>query len=1615
VAVVFADVIGFTALSETHGPEEAYLVVTACLKLLDGIARQHGGAVDRYLGDRLMAVFGHPLPLRDVSAAAVEAALEMRERVADYNRELRLDPPLQLHIGVNTGPAVAGDIRGAAIREFHVLGDAVNVAARLKARSPLGEVYVGPETHADTHDGFDYRPLEPMQLKGKSTTVAIFALLGPKHARPSLIGSDQIRFSALVGREHELARLHERVERLAVRREGAIVILSGEEGTGKSRLLAELARAKEVHEVALLEARSPPAGREIPFQTFAYLVRQIANLGGTEDGAATRAALETALAERHAGVAPEVLDTLVGVLGASPRDPTQRLSSRAVTPALETVAACTARMLEALAQGRPLALVFDDLHRADAASLDALQALLPLAARLPILFLLVARPGAGELADRLLARARAEHAEWLEEVRLGPLDAAAANALIEALAGETDVSEEVRGLIAQRAAGNPGRIVLGVFMAPALRSESERTREGHERTSETERRRTTVVFADITGFTTLTERLGDEEAYSHVAAALAILDDVARKHGGTVDKYLGDCVLALFGVPVAIEDAPRAAVNAAIEMRDRIRQFSRERGLVLPLDVHSGINTGLGIAGDVGGVVLREFAVMGDSVEIADRLKDIAPAGEIQVGLETYRLTAHDFEYRVVEPIRLEGRSASVPTYELRSQRVRLHRRRLGMDREISSELIGRDAELNGLRDLVSRVARGMGGVAGLVGEAGLGKSRLIAELRPAAAEARIRWLEGRSLSIGQQLSYHPFADLFRVWAHVSDADAEEAIPAKVEAAVARLLPEERDEIFPFLGAVMGLRLPAPHAARLEGAPGEVLEKLIRRSVTSLVRRASEEQPLVLVFDDLHWADQSSIELLESLLRLAATHPILFVAVCRPGFAATSDRILAFARAHHRERMDEIHLEPLGHDASRLLIHNLFRQADIPHRVRTLIAEKAGGNPFYVEEVVRSLIDQGAVEAVADGFRATEKIHSAVIPDTVNEVIMARIDRLELRRRQLLQVASVIGRSFHQDVLLAIFPGKDELQADLEALCDAQFLVPWDRLQGIEYAFKHPLFQEVTYDSLVQLRREELHLRVGHAIEGVLTEKIPGYHAMLAYHFSLGRDLERSEEFLFRAGDEAARSAASNEALQFFQQASKLYLQLHGEGGDPTKRARLEKSLALALYRRGRLIESVEHFDVALRLLHEWVPQNTVARYGRFAANMLSLLAHVYLWGRTRERRPATDLQREIIDVMFRRGVAQTTSDSTRMVFDVMAALRKVVRLDPRTVPESGGRYAGAVAIFSYGGLSFALGSRFLEMAKNLVGEQDDLYLYYRVVNFVHHFLAGDWSSGHEIDDHLIERNLREGRLWEVTTYLGLRSEQLLRRGEFAEARERMARISEIWEGYEYDLAKTNHYWLPTCLLLEQRRLPEATDAAETYYQEIPEDLLHVLALGSKGRAQCLAGDLAGAENSLTKGARMVADAGQVPPFHLSCFRGARLALDLVLLEEALTSGDRAKRREARRRAARSQRGALRIAAKVAYRQPEIFRLAGRRAWLNGKADEAVRWWQRSLEIADRLGTRPERARTQQEIGLNLSTGPNSAGEIAGRSASEHLREAERSFRALGLEWDLARLEPSHP
>jgi class 3 adenylate cyclase/tetratricopeptide (TPR) repeat protein len=1130
-----------------------------------------------------------------------------------------------------------------------------------------------------------------------------------------------------------------------------------------------------------------------------------------------------------------------------------------------------------------------------------------------------------------------------------------------------------------------------------------------ERSREVERRRATILFTDLTGYTSRTGRADPEETSSVVWPCIAFLDEIARKHGGAVERYEGDAILATFGVPFAVEDAARAAINAAIEMHNRLPEFCRERRVEPPLQIHTGISSGLVVSRDVSTLPVRvEFSVVGDAVNVAARLKDLAPPGRIWVGPETHRHARDVFRFQALEPLRLKGKPEPMPVYEVVSRQTALHRPGAAGRAGLFSRLVGRSSEVAALEARVAELASGSGGVVRIVGPAGIGKSRLVAEVASFGVAVDSLWLHARSIAIGANLSFHPFADLLRAWAGTGDEKPEPEAFARFEARVRELCGEEAPQVVPFLAPLAGLPLPLEERRALEGIEGEALEKLRLGAMGRWLRRLAARQALVAVFEDVHWADASSLELLDPLLRLAGEHRILFLLVQRPDAPAKLEELIAAAAGRLADRYLEIPLAPLDRGSAEALLDDLFRGGDLPHATRSLIEERAGGNPFFLEEIVRALLDDGAIELRDGALFATEKLAGSVIPGTVQEVVLSRLDRLPRARRQLLQLAAVVGRACYERVL-AHLSGTPTLAEELAPLVEAELLVRRERMGEVLYEFKHPLLQEVTYEAIGLERRRELHARVARGIEQELPESLPGRSGMLAYHFGKGREPERAEHYLMQAGEEASRASASSEALHFLQEASRLYREIHGEGGDPLRKAAVERQIALAFFNRGRMPEGDEHFDRALALMGERVPGVRWRRGLRYGSTLARVLLDLYLSKDPTRRRPPTEQDREILEMMFLRAQAQVTADPQRFFFDSMENLRRLNQVDPRTVENAGGMYASSVGYFSYAGLSLGLEQRLLRLAASLVNADDPREQFlYRLMSFIFHLFTGDWDERHSVEASLVEENLRLGQLWYVINYLPLEAKRRTRQGRFPAAAELIEQIAKIRDLYAYDLAASNQAAGTMYLHLERRRLPEALKAATEYYGSFREDLLNLLALGTRARIERLLGRRGDAEESFTRADAIVKRLRFLPPFHLSEYLLAGLQLELDRLETAMAEGDRRAARRAGRRVRRRARRTLARATKVAWQRPESFCLAGTGEWLCRRKGAALRLWERSLACAESVGMRPEAGRTWLEVGRRLAGG--SGETFRGVSGSACFDRAEAIFGDLGLDWDLERL-----
>jgi class 3 adenylate cyclase/tetratricopeptide (TPR) repeat protein len=1134
---------------------------------------------------------------------------------------------------------------------------------------------------------------------------------------------------------------------------------------------------------------------------------------------------------------------------------------------------------------------------------------------------------------------------------------------------------------------------------------------------ETERRQATVLCGEIFGYNEMLEKLGVEEAASIMNNCFEMVGTIVEKYGGTIDKIMGSNLTAFFGLPTAIENAARKAVNTALEIRTQLYQLNQEKNLPIPLDIHVGIDTGMVIAGEIGTGTeeKRDYAVMGDTVILASQLKELSEKGQIYIGPLTYRYTKHEFDYKELKPITLEGKTKPVTVFELLSTKEKMYRPELGLDRMIDSEMVGREKELDKLKLHVLKVINGEGSIVSVIGEAGIGKSRLIDELKKIEDIKKVTLLEGRGLSIGKNLGYHPIIDMLKGWAKIKEEDSESESLSNLETAIANIYPDHEGaaEVFPFVATLMGMKLTGKYAERVKGIEGEALERLILKNMKDLMIKLAEHRPTVCILHDIHWADISSIELFESLFRLAENHGILFINALRPDYQETGERVLETIRERYVTVHTEIYLEPLDDKQCEILIQNLVKVSGLPTEIMDAISKRAEGNPFFIEEVVRSFIDEGVVELRDGKFNVTEKVDSVVIPETIQDVLMARIDRLDEATRTLLKEASVIGRYFFYKILVEVAKSIEDIDERLEYLKGIQLIQERVRLEEIEYLFKHTMAQEVTYESILQKERKELHLDVAAAIESVFFVKLHEFYGMLALHYSRGENLEKAEEYLIKAGEEALKAAASSEALNYYQEAMIFYLKKSGDAADPEKIAMLEKNIALALFNKGHYVEAVKHIDNVLKCWKERRPGSKYLEMLILIGNLLYILKHLYFPSKKAKKTPK-ERDNEIINLNEKRAIPLAHMDTKRFFMESIRILKRLFKLDITKVENGASIFTEGSIIFSFTGISFKISKKILDHAKNFINKNDlKSLLCFKYTEIMHNYLSGNWRNQPEYDEHVVDRKLSVGDVFHTGGYTFFSGFLKIEQGNFNDAHVLADKLYEIGELYDNDQARGRKYLLNTRLLIRSRKLPDALKEVNTEIslQNIVGINFALCLSGMRPYIQILMKDIHGAEMSLLQLKELISHEEQIVPFYICSFLMGQFLFDLYMLEDAIHSNEKSKISHCRKKAYHSGKAAVKNSMKYAADKTEAFKLMGVYDWLIGRQRKALSWWDKSIKIGEYLGAWPELARTYMEVGKRLMEKKSKFQQLNDIKAEEYLKKARVLFKEMELDWDLEQLD----
>jgi tetratricopeptide (TPR) repeat protein len=675
----------------------------------------------------------------------------------------------------------------------------------------------------------------------------------------------------------------------------------------------------------------------------------------------------------------------------------------------------------------------------------------------------------------------------------------------------------------------------------------------------------------------------------------------------------------------------------------------------------------------------------------------------------------------------------------------------------------------------------------------------------------------------------------------------------------------------------------------------------------------------------------------------------------------------------------------------------------LPYGLTGEIIRLAGGNPFFIEEVVKSLFDQGVIVRRERGLKVTEKASTITIPATITDVLTARIDRLEEPTKQLVKVSSVIGRSFSARILSDVASEVEDIPGRLSFLTQTEILQPQEQMGEVNYTFSHALAQEAAYESILPSRRRELHLKVALSIEKIFSSRLPEYYGMLAYHYGRAEDLEKTEEYLIKAGEEALRSAASDEALHYYEDALQLYLKKSGPDANPEKVAMLEKNIALALYNRGQHQEAIQHFDKALH--HYWgkLPKGPVFVAAKLFSALVHLLMALYL-PFLKFRKMPTERDIEIVDLFFKKVNSLSLTNAKRFFIEYFYLFRFISSFDLRKFKEGYGIFVMASALFAYSGISFALSRKALEAVKNSVSDNDVInYTAYEICETVHDFLGGNWKALKDYDDDFVEKNCRIGEIYEASQYLYWQALGNICQGSFDKAGSIVSRLNDLFEVYGNDLSKTFKYEVNTWLLIESGRLDEAMIESEKgldFEDKVHSGWwdLHIC----QASIHIMLGAIQKAQECLERADRIRLQT-ETAPFQLSTLFKTRLELDLYRLKEATRSGDRSQTSELQTKGFKSMRSLEKVARRVAYHRTDTYRLAGGYYWAINKHEKALRRWHRAVQEGDRMGAKPQLARLYFDVGRCLLEDKGKTVRLDGLDGEACLGKARALFVGMNV------------
>ena len=642
---------------------------------------------------------------------------------------------------------------------------------------------------------------------------------------------------------------------------------------------------------------------------------------------------------------------------------------------------------------------------------------------------------------------------------------------------------------------------------------------------DSERRCVTVMFSDLTGYTEMSERLDPEEVKEITSTIFSKLTQIIEKYDGFIEKYIGDAILAVFGAKEAFEDSALRAIKAAREIHTYVATIGPKYNNIIgrELSMHTGINTGLVVTGEIN-YQKGTHGLVGDTINTAARLMSASQAGEIITDRDTFIQTKGYFEFDHLEPVTVKGKVEPIQLYrvggalQVPQKLHRLHGRR--------ADLIGRSIEMQVLEDAAENLDQGQGAVVAVCGTAGTGKSRLVHEFKKNIDLEQIQWFDANAYPYTQNTPYYPLVDLLTKAFGIEEADTADTIKLRVESGLKGFLGKE-SKLIPFIGGLFSIEYPETS----EVSP-EYWKNQLFTAVRDVLMALTSSKPTIICLEDLHWADPSFLEMIRYLIT-ETTGSVLFICIYRPIislFTGLETQSLEFG-------FKDLRLRELSPSETQVMVGSLLKSDKVPRDLQRFVHENVEGNPFYVEELINSLIDSGILSNKSGEWEIAKAINESDISTNIQGVLAGRIDRLGPEAKRILQEASVIGRAFLYDILRRISDTAGDIDKNISILERLDLISARSIHPTLEYIFKHALTQEIVYNGLVKSERKSIHEKIGQVIEALFADRLSEFYESLAFHYTRGKSVLKALEYLLKAGKKCLRRFSLKESDRYFQNA----------------------------------------------------------------------------------------------------------------------------------------------------------------------------------------------------------------------------------------------------------------------------------------------------------------------------------------------------------------------------------------------------------------------------------------------------------------------------------------------